>query len=65
LISKNNVLNQIAIIKFALPKRSRVTLIVYETTGRAIDILIKNEELRAGIFENKFEVSMFASVIYF
>ena len=60
-----NPFNPSTTIKFGLPKTSRVTLKIFDITGREVDILFNNTELNAGTLSYVFDGSNFASGVYF
>lgn len=59
-----NPFNPSTIIKFAIPKESKVSLKVYNLLGQEISTLL-NQELKAGSYEVDFKASNLASGIYF
>ncbi len=59
-----NPFNPTTTIKFALAKPSKVSVIVYDLTGRIIDILI-NQQLEPGNYEYLLNAENYSSGIYF
>lgn len=59
-----NPFNPITIIKYEIPKSSKVSLLIYDILGRVVDILV-NEEMIAGTYSVKWNASKFASGVYF
>jgi photosystem II stability/assembly factor-like uncharacterized protein len=60
-----NPFNPSTTIKFSIPKISKVSLKLYDITGREVDILINNMELNAGTVTYTFDGLNFASGVYF
>ncbi|HXX64053.1 MAG TPA: T9SS type A sorting domain-containing protein, partial [Bacteroidota bacterium] len=58
-----NPFNPSTTIQYALPRRSQVTLSVYNTLGQLVSTLV-NEEQQAGYHEVKFDGSNIASGVY-
>ena len=59
-----NPFNPTTTIEFAIPKNSKVKLVVYDVLGREVAELI-NEELNAGYHKINFNASNLASGVYF
>ena len=59
-----NPFNPTTLIRYQLPVNSEVTLIVYNTLGKEITVLV-SEELPAGSHKVEFDASAFPSGIYF
>jgi uncharacterized delta-60 repeat protein len=59
-----NPFNPVTRIKFGLPEKSFVKLIVYDVLGREVGELI-NKDLKAGEYNVEWNASMLASGIYF
>lgn len=59
-----NPFNPETSIKFNLPENSFVKLIVYDITGREVDVLL-NESMNKGIYETKWNASYLPSGVYF
>lgn len=59
-----NPFNPSTVIKYQLPKKSKVKLIVYNINGQKVDELI-NSEQEAGFYQIKFSARNLASGIYF
>jgi photosystem II stability/assembly factor-like uncharacterized protein len=59
-----NPFNPITKIRFELPSKDFVKLIVFDITGRIIEILINNE-LSSGVHEINWDASHYASGVYF
>ena len=59
-----NPFNFKATIRFALPKRSYVRLVVYDVLGREI-VVLKEEAMKAGYYSVSFDAEGLASGIYF
>ncbi len=60
-----NPFNPTTKIDFALPVDSRVTLIIYDITGREITRLLNNEFRKASYYTVEFKGSTFSSGVYF
>lgn len=60
-----NPFNPSTSIRFELPKANRVTLKVYDMSGKEVAILVKNEQVSAGLNEVVFNGSALASGVYF
>ena len=60
-----NPFNPSTIIRFDLPKAAKVTLKIYDITGRLINTLFNNDELNAGVFKYNFSGVNLASGVYF
>jgi len=58
-----NPFNPVTNIKFALPRASRVSLIVYNTLGEKVATLL-NEVKEAGFFDVKFDANDLSSGVY-
>jgi photosystem II stability/assembly factor-like uncharacterized protein len=59
-----NPFNPSTNIKFSVPERSAVKLVVYDMLGKQLDMLI-NEELSAGIYKVTWNAAKYSSGIYF
>ena len=59
-----NPFNPVTNIKFGIPERGNVRLIVYDILGREVTTLM-NEQKNPGTYEVKFDASQLASGIYF
>ena len=59
-----NPFNPVTKIRFEIPKSSFVNLVVYNTSGREVALLI-NEKLNAGVYEKTFDASSLTSGVYF
>jgi hypothetical protein len=66
-VSQNypNPFNPTTKINFDLPADSKVTLVIYDVTGRQVTKLLNNELRTAGYYTMDFNGSSFASGIYF
>lgn len=60
-----NPFNPVTKISFALPKESKVKLIIYDMLGREVAKIINNENLSAGTYIREFNGSNLASGVYF
>ena len=60
-----NPFNPVTKIDFELPVDSKVTLVVYDVTGREVSKLFNNEFRSAGYYTTEFNASKFASGAYF
>ena len=60
-----NPFNPTTTIQFALPKAGRVSLKVYDVSGRLVRTLFNNEGLNEGTFKHIFDGSDIASGVYF
>ena len=60
-----NPFNPSTVIKFALPKESRVTLRVFNVLGKEVSLLINSEMKNAGNHEVSFNASRLSSGVYF
>ncbi len=60
-----NPFNPVTKINFDLPADSKVTLVIYDVTGRQVTKLLNNELRTAGYYTMDFNGSSFASGIYF
>jgi hypothetical protein len=65
-ISQNypNPFNPTTKLKYALPQRAAVKIIIYDLLGREIQTLI-NKELEAGYYEINFDANNFPSGVYY
>ena len=59
-----NPFNQSTIFNFQCPLKSRVSLKVYDVSGREVATVV-NEELNAGSYSVRFDAGNLASGIYF
>ncbi len=59
-----NPFNPSTQISFALPKAQKVTLKVFDLTGREVATLLQNEHRPAGVHEVIFEAGQLASGVY-
>ena len=59
-----NPFNPVTTIKFDLPKTENVMIIIYDITGKQIDIL-SNENFKAGRYQLTWNASNYASGVYF
>ena len=59
-----NPFNPNSIIKFSLPKKSFVQLIVYDLLGKVKEVMV-NKELQSGEYEVNFNGINYSSGIYF
>lgn len=59
-----NPFNPVTTIKFSLPQKSNVRLIVYNSLGQKVETLL-NELLKAGYHQIKFSGNNISSGIYF
>ncbi|MCI0448389.1 MAG: T9SS type A sorting domain-containing protein [Chlorobi bacterium] len=60
-----NPFNPITIIRFSVPKQSRVTLKVFDTAGEEVSTPLTDFVLNPGMFEYKFDGNGLASGVYF
>ena len=60
----SNPFNPSTTIEFALPKSSDVKIVVYDISGRKVDVLV-NEKLQAGSYRVDFNGSKLSSGVYF
>lgn len=60
-----NPFNPVTILSFGLPKKSAVTLKVYDALGRETATLINNELRTEGYYNIEFDASMLPSGIYY
>jgi photosystem II stability/assembly factor-like uncharacterized protein len=60
-----NPFNPSTTIRFGLPKAGKVTLKIYDVTGREVAALFNSMELNAGTVTYEFDASRFASGVYF
>lgn len=60
-----NPFNPVTILSFALPKKSAVTLKVYDALGREAAVLINNEIRTEGYYNYEFDASRLPSGIYY
>jgi hypothetical protein len=59
-----NPFNPITTIKYDIPNKSNVTLIVYDLLGREVTRLVNNEMKNAGRYEIKWNANNYASGVY-
>jgi photosystem II stability/assembly factor-like uncharacterized protein len=60
-----NPFNPSTTIRFAIPKTSKVSLKIYDISGREVDVLFNNIELNAGTVTYNFVGTNLASGVYF
>ncbi len=60
-----NPFNPVTKINFDLPEDSRITMVVYDVTGREVAKIVNNEFRKAGYHTIQFNGSSFASGVYF
>ena len=60
-----NPFNPSTTIKFSLPRSGKVTLKIYDITGRRIETLFNQDILNAGTFKYTYNASNLASGVYF
>ncbi len=60
-----NPFNPVTILSYAIPKRSAVTLKVYDAIGREIATLVNNEIKTEGYYNIEFDASQMPSGIYY
>lgn len=60
-----NPFNPVTIVSFGIPKKSAVTLKVYDAIGREIVTLVNNEIKAEGYYNIEFNASMMPSGIYY
>jgi photosystem II stability/assembly factor-like uncharacterized protein len=60
-----NPFNPVTTIKFGIPKAGKVSLKVYDITGRLVSALINDAPLNAGTVTYRFDGSNLASGVYF
>jgi hypothetical protein len=60
-----NPFNPVTVLSYALPKKSSVTLKVYDAVGREIAILVNNETKTEGYYNVEFDASQMPSGIYY
>ncbi|RPI19423.1 MAG: T9SS C-terminal target domain-containing protein [Ignavibacteriae bacterium] len=60
-----NPFNPTTIIQFAIPKAGKVSLKVYDITGREVAVLLNNILLNAGTVKQEFSGTNLASGVYF
>ena len=59
-----NPFNPATTVKFALPKQSQVSLVIYDILGREVKELV-NDKLQAGYYHFTWDATRFASGVYF
>ena len=59
-----NPFNPATKIKFALPKSSFTTLVIYDVLGRELEIIV-NEQLNAGTYEADWNADKYSSGVYY
>ncbi len=59
-----NPFNPVTKIKFSLPGKEHVKLIIYDMLGKEIAVLV-NEELQAGSYQTEWDASGFSSGVYY
>jgi hypothetical protein len=59
-----NPFNPVTTIKYALPKDVKVVIKIYDILGREVRTLV-NEFRKAGYYDVKFDMSSYASGVYF
>lgn len=60
-----NPFNPVTILSYAIPKKSAVTLKVYDAIGREIAVLVNNEVKTEGYYNVEFNASQMPSGIYY
>lgn len=60
-----NPFNPSTVIEFSVPKPSKVSLKIYDVSGRLVKTIFDNAELNAGMFTHTFDASQIASGVYF
>ena len=60
-----NPFNNITTIRYFLPRAGKVTLVIYDTTGRIVDRLITDAEQKAGGHSIQWQNPGLASGLYF
>ena len=59
-----NPFNPVTIIKYSIPKESDVSLVVFNTLGEEVAVLV-NESKRIGNYEVEFNAATLTSGVYF
>jgi hypothetical protein len=59
-----NPFNPATSIKFSIPKSSNVKLVVYDITGKELELLV-NEQLKAGTYQTNWNALNYPSGVYF
>ena len=59
-----NPFNPVTVLRYRLPKRTQVKLVVYDVTGKQVAVLV-NEEQLLGSYSVTFDGSKYASGVYF
>jgi len=60
-----NPFNPVTMINFGIPKKSAVTLVIYDVTGKIVSTLINNEIKTEGSYGYEFDAANLPSGIYF
>lgn len=60
-----NPFNPVTMINFGIPKKSAVTLVIYDVTGKIVSTLINNEIKTEGNYGYEFDAANLPSGIYF
>jgi photosystem II stability/assembly factor-like uncharacterized protein len=60
-----NPFNPVTTIKFAVSKPSKVTLKIYDITGKEVETLFNNFDANIGTFKVNFNASQYSSGVYF
>jgi len=60
-----NPFNPVTTIRFEIPSKSNLTLVVYDIFGRTVRTLLSNEVREAGRYSIPFEASELSSGVYF
>ena len=59
-----NPFNPVTNIRFQLPNASNIKLVVYDVSGKVLDVLI-NQKLNAGYYNYDWDASQYSSGVYF
>lgn len=60
-----NPFNPVTLIRFSIPERSIISLIIYNSLGEVVTELISNAEFDSGVYEYTFDASNLPSGAYF